>query len=158
MDRGKMEAGIRLFVEGIGERLTEIDWPRQHAAVIWPQVHVSTAEIFSAPELTRSTKALRIADFSALRDNAARNVDMPPPLLFGTNDLEPVARRRYPLIGAALDHLGRHGAARMTGSGSAVFALLPSREAAQQAVEMLPTAWAGWAVETLEEAPLAAWL
>jgi len=146
------------FVEGIGERLTEVVLPRQHAAVIWPQVHVSTAEIFSAPELTRSTKALRIADFSALRDNAARDVGMPPQGLFGGNDLEPVARRRYPPIGAALDHLARHGQARMTGSGSAVFALLPSREEAQQAVEMLPPGWTGWAVETLEELPLAAWL
>ncbi len=146
------------FAEGIGERLTEVRCPVQHAAVIWPQVHVSTAEIFSAPELTRSTKALRIADFSALRDNAARQENAPPHALFGANDLEPVARRRYPPIDAALDHLARHGPARMTGSGSAVFALLPSREAAEEAVAMLPPGWMGWAVETLEELPLADWL
>jgi len=146
------------FAEGIGEQLTEVHWPAEHAAVIWPQVHVSTAEIFSAPELTRSTKAMRIADFSALRDNAARQENGLPQALFGANDLEPVARRRYPPIDAALGHLARHGPARMTGSGSAVFALMPSREAAELAVAVLPPDWMGWAVETLEELPLADWL
>lgn len=145
------------FVEGIGERLTPVAWPVSWFAVIHPQVSVSTAEIFSAPELTRSTKAMTIAAFSALRDNAVRDGSLAPPTLFGNNDLEPVARRRYPAIEAAIAHLARFGPARMTGSGSAVFAAVPSESAARDAVSSLPQGWRGWAVRSLVELPLAVW-
>jgi 4-diphosphocytidyl-2-C-methyl-D-erythritol kinase len=145
------------LAEGVGERLTSFDWPVRWYAVIHPQVSVSTAEIFSAPELTRSTKALTIADFSALRDNAHRGETGTGHAQFGTNDLEPVARRRHAAIEAAIAHLAQFGPARMTGSGSAVFATMMSESAAQEAVSQLPAGWQGWAVEGLAELPLAAW-
>jgi len=145
------------LAEGVGERLTPEPWPASWFAVIHPQVSVSTAEIFSAPELTRSTKALTIADFSALRDNAGCAEASPAARLYGVNDLEPVARRRYAAVEAAIVHLARFGPARMTGSGSAVFALLPSEGAAQEAVRELPAGWQGWAIRSLTEHPLAGW-
>jgi 4-diphosphocytidyl-2-C-methyl-D-erythritol kinase len=145
------------LAEGVGERLTPLAWPAGWVAVIYPQVSVSTAEIFSSPELTRSTKALTIADFSALRDNAVRSEALAPVALFGANDLEPVVRRRYPAVEAAIARLAGLGPARMTGSGSAVFAVLPSADAARQAVGQLPAGWQGWAVKSLAEHPLAQW-
>jgi 4-diphosphocytidyl-2-C-methyl-D-erythritol kinase len=145
------------LAEGIGERLTPVPWPPRWFAVIHPQVSVSTSEIFAAEDLTRSTKALTISAFSALRDNVARTASAIDEPLFGVNDLEPVARRRYPEVDAALGYLARFGAARMTGSGSAVFAPLPSETAARRAVEALPAGWIGWAVQSLAELPLAQW-
>ncbi len=145
------------LAEGIGERLTQVAWPVRWFAVIHPQVSVSTAEIFSAPELTRSTKVLTIADFSALQDNAVRSGIPARDGLFGANDLEPVVRRRYPEVDAAIAHLARFGPARMTGSGAAAYAALPSESAAQEAVSELPAGWQGWAVRSLAEHPLAAW-
>jgi 4-diphosphocytidyl-2-C-methyl-D-erythritol kinase len=145
------------LVEGIGERLTPVAWPVTWFAVIHPQVSVSTAEIFSAPELTRSTKSMTIAAFSALRDNAVRDGSSVPPTLFGSNDLEPVARRRHPAIEAAIARLAGFGPARMTGWGSAVFAVMPSEAAAQDAVSRLPQGWRGWAAGSLVELPLAVW-
>ncbi len=145
------------LAEGIGERLTSFHWPVCWYAVVHPQVSVSTAEIFSAPELTRSGKALTIADFSALRDNAVRSETATGRTLFGANDLEPVARRRHAVIEAAIAHLAQFGPARMTGSGSAVFAAMMSESAAQEAVSQLPAGWRGWAVKGLAELPLAAW-
>ena len=145
------------LAEGVGERLTPLARPASWFAVIHPQVSVSTAEIFSAPELTRSTKALTIADFSALRDNAIRSGTSTPDSLFGANDLEPVVRRRYTAVEAAIAHLARFGPARMTGSGAAVFAALPSENAAREAVSEVPAGWQGWAVSSLVEHPLAGW-
>jgi len=145
------------LAEGIGERLTPLDLQPGWFAVIHPQVFVSTAEIFSAPELTRSTKALTIADFSALRDNAIRSGALAANGLFGANDLEPVVRRRHAAVEAAIAHLSRFGPARMTGSGAAAFAVVPSESAAQEAVSKLPAGWQGWAVQSLAENPLAAW-
>ncbi len=145
------------LVEGIGERLTPRPWPVTWMAVVYPQVSVSTKEIFSSAELTRSTKHLTISDFSALRDAAEQAAAGSPTQLFGTNDLEPVVRRRFVEVEAAVAHLSRFGPARMTGSGSAVFSVLGSEAAAQKAVSGLPAQWNGWAVPTLAQLPLSAW-
>lgn len=145
------------LAEGVGERLTPFHVRPRWFAVIHPQVFVSTAEIFSAPELTRSTKALTIADFSALRDNSTHGEAGLSADRFGANDLEPVVRRRHAAVDAAIVHLSRYGPARMTGSGSAVFSMLSSEGAAQEAIRDLPAGWQGWAVCSLAEHPLAGW-
>jgi len=140
------------FVEGIGERSTSLApgalgaalW----AAVVWPQVHVSTVEIFNDPNLTRSAKATIIADFSAALSRGEP---------VGTNDLQPVVQRRFPEVNAALEHLARSGAARMTGSGSAVFARFDSEAAAQAAAASPPRGCLAWTVRLLDAHPLAAW-
>jgi 4-diphosphocytidyl-2-C-methyl-D-erythritol kinase len=80
-----------------------------------------------------------------------------PSRLFGANDLEAVVRRRVPEVDAALRRLARHGPARMTGSGSAVFVPVASEAQAREAIADLPEGWRGWAVRSLTEHPLAAW-
>jgi 4-diphosphocytidyl-2-C-methyl-D-erythritol kinase len=145
------------LAEGIGERLTAVAWPPRWFAVIHPQVSVSTSEIFSAPELTRSTKALTMPAFSALRDHALRGDSSASGPLFGANDLQPVACGRYAEIASALEYLSGFGPARMTGSGSAVFAPMPDEASARQAIAGIAGGWRGWAVRSLEELPLAQW-
>jgi 4-diphosphocytidyl-2-C-methyl-D-erythritol kinase len=155
------------FVEGIGEQLTAAAVRPAWYAVIHPQVHVSTAEIFTDPGLTRDTKLTTIAAFSAAQDARSATSSAPSDpaatkptatgALFGVNDLQPVAIRRAPEIQAALRHLERFGRARMTGSGSAVFAPFDSEVLAREAIAALPAGWSGWAVQGLDEHPLAAW-
>jgi 4-diphosphocytidyl-2-C-methyl-D-erythritol kinase len=142
--------GTNAFADGIGEQLTSVETPSAWYAVTWPQVHVSTREIFADPGLTRATEATKIADFSAAAGHF-------PHALFGANDLEAVARRRFPVIADALARLQRHGTARMTGSGSAVFVPTMSEEDARKAVAECPPEWRSWAVRGLREHPLAAW-
>jgi 4-diphosphocytidyl-2-C-methyl-D-erythritol kinase len=152
--------GFNAFAEGRGERLSPIALPVAQYALIWPQVHVSTKEIFEDPGLTRNTKATKMSDFSAAAglllhgDGPARDT---APVLFGSNDLETVARRRFPEIDRVAAHLARFGPTRMTGSGSAVFMVAGSEEAARAAVADLPAEWVGWVVRGLTEHPLRAW-
>jgi 4-diphosphocytidyl-2-C-methyl-D-erythritol kinase len=146
--------GHHAFAEGIGERLTTIELPATWFAIVWPQVHISTREIFSDAGLTRNSKVTKIADFSAVAADAASNLELPSSLV---NDLEPVARRRYPIIDEAIKRLERFGAARMTGSGSAVFITARSREQAELAVADMPSGWCTWVVKRLVEHPLAVW-
>ena len=47
---------------------------------------------------------------------------------FGHNDLEAGGDARYPEVGAALDWLGQHCEARMTGSGGVSFAEFENRD------------------------------
>lgn len=142
--------GTNAFAEGVGERLRTVETPAAWYAVIWPQVHVSTKEIFADPGLTRNTKPTKIADFSAA-------AGLHPHALFGANDLEPVARRLFPAIDQALGQLQRHGPARMTGSGSAVFVPTASEAEAQAAAADGPPGWRRFVVRGLGEHPLAVW-
>jgi len=143
------------FVEGIGERCTPLPSPALWYLIVYPQVHVSTAEIFSDPKLTRDTKRTTIEGFSAELLQASAG-------LFGSNDLEPVARARFAQVDAALGLLARFGRARMSGSGSAVFCVLGSAQQAQQRLDavraLMPPQWLAWVVAGLGELPLADWL
>jgi 4-diphosphocytidyl-2-C-methyl-D-erythritol kinase len=140
------------FAEGIGERLTPLAanalGTHRWAVIVDPQVHVSTVEIFNDPHLTRSSKATIISGFSAALGRGEP---------IGTNDLQPVVQRRFPEVTAALDHLAQFGAARMTGSGSAVFARFGSEAEAREAADTPPTGCRAWTVRVLDEHPLAAW-
>ena len=131
------------WVEGTGERLRELAVPQRWYVVLVPPVGVPTREIFAAPELTRNTEALKMEDFSA---HANRDRFR--------NDLEAVVTARYPVVREHLEWLRRHGEARMTGSGSCVFAGCDSREAAQRVLDLLPATMRGHVAQGLVQHPL----
>ncbi|MBC5786210.1 4-(cytidine 5'-diphospho)-2-C-methyl-D-erythritol kinase [Ramlibacter sp. USB13] len=139
--------GRSAWVEGVGERITPVDLPPARFAVVKPPRGLATKDIFVHPALKRDSDAATIAGFAA------------DPWGFGHNDLEPVARQLCPEVGEACRWLGSQGLqARMTGSGSAVFALLPPGKALGQA----PAHWprAGWLVREcgkMEVHPLVGW-
>jgi 4-diphosphocytidyl-2-C-methyl-D-erythritol kinase len=139
--------GQPAWAEGIGERLRAVEVPSRWYVVLTPRVHVPTQAVFTAPELTRDTEALKMEDFSA----------QPAPFIDTRrfrNDLEPVVTARYPAVREHLEWLGRHGNARMTGSGSCVFAGYESREAAQRVLDQLPGSMSGFVAQGLTHHPL----
>jgi 4-diphosphocytidyl-2-C-methyl-D-erythritol kinase len=141
--------------EGIGERLSPLAVPARWYALIHPQVHVSTAEIFRSSELTAHLEQAKIQGFPE------GGLDRPGSGEMGSwacgNDLEPIVRRRVPEVDAALRFLAQFGDARMTGSGACVFAAFETEAQAQRAIAGVPAAWSAWAVDGLAEHPLAAW-
>jgi len=111
--------GRSAWAEGVGERLTPLDYAERPGILVVPEAHVPTPEIFADPKLERQTPSI---DRDALHQGDVHN------------DLEAVAERLYPEVGSTRDRLqelldqfapGQHATpARMTGSGSAVFALI----------------------------------
>jgi len=158
--------GENAFVEGIGERLTPIDWRPRLYAVVKPDESLATAAIFSHPDLARDTKPATLegslADMNAAHASA-----------FGHNDLQPVAEALCPAIAHVADWLkDRYGNSRMTGSGSAVFAEVGRgaeaagiREGGGAGVPpvaawpevMLPEGWVGRLCRSLARHPLRDW-
>jgi len=133
--------GDNALVRGIGEAITPVSLPRQWLALVFPGVAVPTAAVFSAPELTRSTPSAKMNVFS---------------VSYGRNDLEPVAASRHPEVAAALVALRRTaGDARMSGSGSSVFAACESAARAREALAALPRGMRGVVASTLSRHPLA---
>jgi 4-diphosphocytidyl-2-C-methyl-D-erythritol kinase len=131
--------GRSAFAEGVGERLQALELEPAWYLVLVPEAAVSTAEIFSAAELTRNTNAITIAAFSVGQ---------------GHNDLEPVVCRRYPQVSRHLEWLRRYGDARMTGSGACVFCAFESEAQATRVLSELPAGMRGFVARGLDRHPL----
>jgi 4-diphosphocytidyl-2-C-methyl-D-erythritol kinase len=131
--------GHAAWAEGVGERLTPIEIDEPWYVIIDPQVTVSTAEVFAAPELTRDSPALTIRDFLSGG---------------GENVFEPVVLPRYPGVRDAFEWLNRHARARLTGSGGCVFAAFRSRVEAEAVLVDLPARWQGFVALGRNRSPL----
>ena len=113
--------GQSAFAQGVGEDLAAVDLPPAAYLVAQPDASVPTAAIFGAPDLTRDSACIKIADFLA-RPNSA----------FGRNDLELAAFRRYPEVKRCADWLKARLQGlpdvvnvRMSGSGACLYAEFP---------------------------------
>jgi 4-diphosphocytidyl-2-C-methyl-D-erythritol kinase len=140
--------GETAFAEGVGEALQAVPGPDCWYVVIEPGVSVPTVAIFTAPDLTRDTKAITISDFSR------RHVESNDLIGFGRNDLQDVAARQFPPVAEAIEWLGRHGAARMTGSGSCVFCAFSTEQEAERVLKHVPARWRAWKAKALQRHPM----
>lgn len=131
--------GLSAWAEGIGEQIKPIHLPEPWYLIIYPNIHVSTTEIFNARELTRNCQAITIRDF----ENGAR-----------TNVCEPIVRQRYPVIGEALDWLGRYAEARMSGTGACVYAAFNNRKAAESVKWQVPAYWQVFIAKGMNQNPV----
>jgi 4-diphosphocytidyl-2-C-methyl-D-erythritol kinase len=134
--------GEPALARGIGEHLTPMSVPTCWVAVLAPPIAVDTASIFAAPELTRDSPSAKMDVFSEG---------------YGRNDLQAAAAARHPAIAAALSELRKRSPhARMTGSGSSVFAPFGSFAQACDAIEARPPESQGFVARPLSCHPLAA--
>ncbi len=135
--------GRDAFVEGIGEQLRPVDLAPAWYVVLAPHVSVPTPRIFSDPELTRNTPPIKMPDFAASTTR---------------NDLESVVRLRYPEVDRAIRWLEQFSPARMSGSGSCIFAQFPLECDALHVVAQCPVEWTAKCVQSLPVHPLRAWV
>ena len=135
--------GRDAFAEGVGEALQPLELAPAWYVLVSPGVSIPTAEIFGAGDLTRNTPLIKMTDFAASTTR---------------NDLQPVACSRYPQVQSAIDWLGQHAPARMTGSGSCVFAEVASAQHADWVAAQCPPAWTAWKVRSSSRHPLFEWL
>jgi 4-diphosphocytidyl-2-C-methyl-D-erythritol kinase len=139
--------GRPAWAEGIGDRLRDVDVPPRWYVLLTPPAHVPTQAVYTAPELTRNTEALKMEDFSAHPNEFLSDFRF-------HNDLEAVVTARFPIVARHLEWLRQYGNARMTGSGSCVFAAFDSREAAQRVIDALPAPMSGFVAQGLTHHPL----
>lgn len=147
--------GRNAFVEGIGERLTPVEVPRQWLAVVKPAAGIATAALFGSPLLVRDTEA-------AILESFAESDQVVAPLLvsgYGKNDLQAAAEAECAQVVQAANLLHRRfGNSRMTGSGSAVFARAGTGPEPLAAMpETLEPGWIGRMCRSLREHPLVGW-
>jgi 4-diphosphocytidyl-2-C-methyl-D-erythritol kinase len=141
--------GKNAFAEGVGDVLQPVQLPPRYFLVVTPRVHVPTAAIFSDRSLTRDSKSLRITDFLA-QCSCSENW----PDSFGRNDMQHVVARKYAEVARVLRWFSNIAPARMTGSGSSVFATFRSFDEAKSAQATLPVEWASAVAASLDTHPL----
>lgn len=141
----QLGADVPLFVhgktawgEGVGEILTPLTLPELWFLVVTPQCEIATAEIFGDPGLTRGTPSKRITrSYDSFR-----------------NDCEIVVRDRFSQVDQAMNWLSRFGKARLTGTGSSVFAQFADKEAATAVLHQMPAGYQGFVARGVNESAL----
>lgn len=142
----RLGADVPVFVrgrsawgEGVGEVLEPVELGPAWYVVISPGCQVSTARVFTAPELTRNTPRIKMAAFRAAQ---------------ARNDCEPVVRALYPEVGKALDWLADHGPAQLTGTGDCVFARFADEAEARRVLDAVQTPWRAFVAQGVDVSPL----
>jgi len=130
--------GFSAWAEGVGERLIPLELPERWYVVIHPGVGVSTREVFQSAELTRNSPLITIRAFFEAG---------------GRNDCEPVVRARCPEVAAALDWLSRYAPARLTGTGSCIFASCATAIEAERIAARVPDEWTSFVARGLNISP-----
>lgn len=134
--------GQAAWAEGVGERLTPVDsecLAEPFYLVITPDCKISTGTVFNHPALTRNSPPRKIAAFFAGQTG---------------NDCLNVVCENYPAVAEVLDWLGKHAEARLTGTGSSVFAAFEQRAEALAVQAQLPQEWQSFVARGLNRSPL----
>ena len=131
--------GHSAWAEGIGEDLTPLELPEKWYIVIHPNVFISTKKLFSSKLLTRNKTVLRMRIF---------------PTADNENVFESVVRNEYPEVEKSLQWLSKFAPARMTGTGSCVFASFESKQQAAAVMQQLPRKWVAFVAKAVNNSPL----
>lgn len=115
--------GLSTFAEGVGESFYPVEIPSKIYLIVNPGVHVSTAAVFSDPQLPRDTAKIPLQNYS-FEDTH--------------NDCEALVCEKYPVIAKTLQWLLQYAPSRMTGTGASLFGVFERLEDAQKALADAP--------------------
>ncbi len=115
--------GHAALAEGVGEKFTAVSPDEKYYLVVKPDVSISTAAIFTHPDLQRSTPKRTVNELMA------QNYE---------NDCEKIARKQFPEVDKAVSWLLEYAPSRMTGTGACVFAEFDTAQDAQNTLDTMP--------------------
>jgi 4-diphosphocytidyl-2-C-methyl-D-erythritol kinase len=92
--------------EGRGEKLQAVTLGPRFYVLVFPEISISTAEVFRHPQLKRDSKLIDMSRAS---------------LEPGRNDCEPVVMKIYPELKEIMQDLSSWGQPHMSGTGSTIF-------------------------------------
>ena len=131
-------AGNSAYAQGVGEVLTPTEIPETWYFVLDPKVNISTAKIFSNPQLTRDSAPIKIPPLAA---DCIRN------------DCQIVVEKLHPQVAKARIWLEQFGQAQLTGTGASLFTKFATYEDALEAFKKLPSDWDGFIARGVNKSP-----
>lgn len=106
--------GQTAWAEGIGEKLTPISLPKQYYVILVPDCSVNTVSIYQSLSSDCRTPQITYSQYDFDKTH---------------NDLESTVLQKHPKIKKAIHWLNQFSVARLTGSGSAIFAKVTQADA-----------------------------
>ncbi len=131
--------GVTAFAGGVGEDITPTEQQELWYLVANPGVHISTANVFRAPELPRNTPLMKWSDYTFEETR---------------NDCQQFVEDRYPEVAKLLQWLLHYAPSRMTGTGACVFATFKSRMEAEKIQALMPKSWSSFVSKGVNISPL----
>ena len=131
--------------QGIGERLRPITLPTQWYLVVTPPVQVSTAEIFSHPELTRNSPPIKMCALDEERIALC---------MAFKNDCQALVEELYTEVRVVVEWLKRHATPQMSGTGASVFCCFDSRDCAEKVLQQVPPEWPAFVARGVNRSPV----
>jgi len=131
--------GQTAFAEGVGEIITPVLVPIKTYLIVFPNLHVSTAAVFTDPKLSRNSKKIEWKNY--LFDNTR-------------NDCQKLVCNRYPKVANLLRQLLEYAPSRMTGTGACLFAVFDNTMDAEKALMHLPGDCHGFIANGVDQSPL----
>ena len=131
--------GLTAFAGGVGEDITPAPQQEQYFLVANPNVHVSTAEVFTSPNLPRNTPAIRWEDYEFEKT---------------WNDCQQLVANLHPEVANLLQWLVHYAPSRMTGTGACVFATFSDYTLAEQVRAQMPESWQSFVAKGVNRSPL----
>jgi 4-diphosphocytidyl-2-C-methyl-D-erythritol kinase len=113
--------GFSCWAEGVGEQITAYAIPPSYYVVLIPNIHISTAELFTDKKLKRDCKAIDYYDYQQTE-----------------NVFESIVRKKYPAIEKTFKWLAAYAPPRLTGTGACVFVSIATEEQCKNIIEQLP--------------------
>ncbi|WP_282131820.1 4-(cytidine 5'-diphospho)-2-C-methyl-D-erythritol kinase [Pseudoalteromonas aliena] len=129
--------GQSAIAHGIGEKLQHVELEQKWYCVVHPNQHVSTAKIFTHPDLKRDTPKI-------LGDWKCQTL---------SNDCEPLVKKLCPEVEKTLQWLLKYAPSKMTGTGSCCFVEFASQVQAQDVLANLPHTWQGFIASSVNTSP-----
>ncbi|AWB67703.1 4-(cytidine 5'-diphospho)-2-C-methyl-D-erythritol kinase [Saccharobesus litoralis] len=116
--------GHAAFAEGVGETLLNVSTDTNAILLAMPKnCAISTAKIFSHPNLPRNTAKIDFKDYQFSQTH---------------NDCQAIVKDLYPQVANTLRWLVEYAPSRMTGTGACCFALLPDINSAKALASQSP--------------------
>ncbi|MFS1704777.1 4-(cytidine 5'-diphospho)-2-C-methyl-D-erythritol kinase [Alteromonas sp. AMM-1] len=131
--------GKTAFAGGVGEDIYPTTLPEDAYLVVFPGVHVGTADVFGHPDLPRNTPSMQWCDYDF---ESTRN------------DCQLIVCNAHPEVAKLLQWLVHYAPSRMTGTGACVFARFETVGQALDVQKKLPSTWSGFVAKGVNISPL----
>lgn len=146
--------GFAAFAQGVGEKLRAVQPQECWYLVSKPECSISTASVFTSPDLPRDTARLSHDDLS----NEYQNVDLLKNCAFNDgkyhNDCQTMVIKHYDKVANLLAWLIEYAPSRMTGTGACIFSRFSSKKEASKLQAMLPEGVDSFIAKGINKSPL----
>ncbi|PPI88970.1 4-(cytidine 5'-diphospho)-2-C-methyl-D-erythritol kinase [Candidatus Pantoea edessiphila] len=131
--------GFTAFAEGIGEKIRPIKIKEKWYLIVYPNINISTSEIFSCFNLTRNNKNYNLQTLLHLPFS---------------NDFEKIVRTNFIQIDNIISFLLNYAPTRLTGTGSCVFSVFDIESKAYDVLKLIPQSFTGFVAKGINISPL----